>query len=209
MWLSAKVKKYIDDNDDEDNSDNDDEEDDNYDNEFDEELICVFGHRNYWPWLWTPPTWRQEQTYFNEHHDDDDGKDGEWWSMIKIMIRIMMLLMVILIKILCDFSEILLWSKHRWHIYVSRRSILSPLWIPGCLYVRVCMAICVSAGWPNKHPQTVGNLWPPIFKKEKLGTDLIPAQEQRPLSLKQRLCCFQKYSMPVSWKLFQSLGQVW
>ena len=125
-----------------------------------------------------------------------------------VMIRIMMLLMVILIKILCDFSEILLWSKHRWHIYVSRQSILSPLWIPGCLYVRVCMAICVSACWPNKHPQTVGNLWPPIFKKEKLGTDLIPAQEQHPLSLKQRLCCFQKYLMPVSRKLFQSLGQV-
>ena len=66
--------------------------------------------------------------------------------------------------------------SHRWQLYVRRRSIPGLLWIPGSLYVRVCMAICVSAIRPNKHPQTVGNLWPPILEEENSFKSLISTQ---------------------------------
>ena len=51
--------------------------------------------------------------------------------------------------------------------HLSECSVYSKLlWMPRCLYVRVCMAICVSVCCPNKHPQTEGNLWPLIFKRK-------------------------------------------
>ena len=101
--------------------------------------------------------------------------------MIKIVIRIMMILRLVILTSFVQLWDIVMLQAHRWHFYVRARSIPSLLSIPGCLYVRLCMAICVSASWANKQPQTVaGNLWPPIFKKEKLQTDIVLAQAHHP-----------------------------
>ena len=54
-----------DNDDDEDNDDNYDDKDDEEDDDTDDndgELICVFGHRDCWPWCWTPTTPTKEQT---------------------------------------------------------------------------------------------------------------------------------------------------
>ena len=188
----------IDSSDNDDDEDNDNDEDDNDTDEDEDELICVFGHRDCWPWCWTPPTPTKEETYFDQHKEDDDqhydeeeedqedendeedehGDDGEgddYWYRIKIVIRIMMIPRLVILVIFISFVQ--LWDivVFRRHIYVRPRSIPSFLWIPGCLYVRVCMAICVSASSANKQPQTVeGNLWRLLYSKRK-NFRLIPS----------------------------------
>ena len=83
--------------------------------------------------------------------------------------------------------------SHRWQLYVRRRSIPGLLWIPGSLYVRVCMAICVSAIRPNKHPQTVGNLWPPILEEENSFKTWSQIKIQNLFWRHKNLCCFLEY----------------
>ena len=69
--------------------------------------------------------------------------------------------------------------------------------MPHCLYVRVCMAICVSVCCPNKHPQTEGNC-ELSYSREKCAHFVV-----RPI----HFCCFlESFYTPVMWQnlLFSS-----
>ena len=82
--------------------------------------------------------------------------------------------------------------------HLSECSVYSKLlWMPHCLYVRVCMAICVSVCCPNKHPQTEGNC-ELSYSREKCAHFVV-----RPI----HFCCFlESFYTPVMWQnlLFSS-----
>ena len=100
---------------------------------------CVFGHWDCWPCRPLQPK-----------------SKPIWATTMQIVMNAMMLTKAMAIFIHVFFLTQL--------THLSECSFYSKLlWMPHCLYVRVCMAICVSVCCPNKHPQTEGNLWPLLF----------------------------------------------